>query len=179
MCTVSTKRTLFDAIVITSECVRQPCPKKRTPRNSAPSVTPVAANTMLRPGRQIAGRVNAARIANAHGQDPLLEFRSIHHQSPDHRPVQTADGRGRDHPLRSAARSHYRVDARAAHGNGNAGRKIPIGNEPDARARGANLLDQLRVPRPVQHHNDKVLHAAIHATGDLFEIFLDGRIQIE
>jgi hypothetical protein len=40
----------FDSLVMTSEWVRLPEPKKRTPRISDPSVTPVAANVILRPG---------------------------------------------------------------------------------------------------------------------------------
>src|SRR3712207_9209207 len=39
---VSTKRMWRDSVVMTSECVRRPEPKKRTPRRSEPSVTPVA-----------------------------------------------------------------------------------------------------------------------------------------
>jgi len=42
MCTVSTKRTLFGARVITMECVRYPLPKNRTPLSNAPAVTPQA-----------------------------------------------------------------------------------------------------------------------------------------
>src|SRR4029077_5208774 len=49
-CTVSTKRTRAGVRVITMDCVRVPSPKKRTPFSRLPSVTPLAANTIFRPG---------------------------------------------------------------------------------------------------------------------------------
>src|SRR6185503_13525253 len=45
---LSTKR--IGCVCITSDTVRVPSPKKRTPFMSVPSVTPVAANTMFLPG---------------------------------------------------------------------------------------------------------------------------------
>ena len=43
------KRMRCGSVCITSELVRMPSPKNRTPRISAPSVTPVAAKMMLFP----------------------------------------------------------------------------------------------------------------------------------
>src|SRR5581483_10198881 len=48
--TVSTKRTWRVSVVITSDCVRLPWPKKRTPRRIVPSVTPQAAKMIFFPG---------------------------------------------------------------------------------------------------------------------------------
>ena len=49
-CTVSMNRTRAGVCVITILCVRVPSPKNRTPCSRLPSVTPLAAKTMLRPG---------------------------------------------------------------------------------------------------------------------------------
>ena len=46
---LSMKRIRCGCVCITSDVVRMPSPKKRTPFISDPSVTPVAANTMLSP----------------------------------------------------------------------------------------------------------------------------------
>src|SRR6185369_7285473 len=50
ICSVSTNRMCRDSVVITTEWVRLPEPKNRTPFNNAPSVTPVAAKIILFPG---------------------------------------------------------------------------------------------------------------------------------
>src|SRR5271157_1144185 len=49
-CTVSINLTLLLLSFITSDEVRAPSPKKRTPLSSGPSVTPVAAKMMFVPG---------------------------------------------------------------------------------------------------------------------------------
>src|SRR5271166_6351470 len=49
-CTVSINLTLLLLSFITSDEVRTPSPKKRTPLSSGPSVTPVAAKMMFLPG---------------------------------------------------------------------------------------------------------------------------------
>src|SRR5215472_16206281 len=48
--TVSTKRTCRSSRVTTSDCVRMPSPKNRTPRSRFPSVTPVHAKMSFFPG---------------------------------------------------------------------------------------------------------------------------------
>src|SRR5208282_5335305 len=49
-CTVSMKRTWRLSRVMTSDCVRVPSPKKRTPFSRFPSVTPVQAKMIFLPG---------------------------------------------------------------------------------------------------------------------------------
>ena len=104
---------------MTSECVRAPPPKKRTPRNSSPSVTPVAAKTMFVPGREVDRVVDAILVhddAHALGAGPLAVAAET--EAGLDLAAEAAQCRGRQHALRRAADAQDRVDAGALDGAG-------------------------------------------------------------
>ncbi len=75
------KRTFPVRNVSTTDDVRVPSPKKRTPFSKDPSVTPVAAKMSCLPGRQIFGFVDLVLVLDAHAGDALFEFRLVNHQA--------------------------------------------------------------------------------------------------
>src|SRR6185312_10863828 len=78
---------------------------------------------------------------------------------------------GGDHAFRRAAGSHDCLHARAFDSSGDAGREIAIADEADARARLANVIDQLLVTRAAEHDTNEIFHVTIHGFGDLAEVF--------
>ena len=94
----------------------------------------------------------------------------FHHQAAQNLAVQAAQRRRGEHAFRRAARSHHRVYAGAGDRRGDAGREIAVADQADARARLADVGDQLLVPRAVEHHDDQIVHAALQAAGDGLEV---------
>ena len=148
-----------------TELVRMPSPKKRTPRISVPSVTPVAAKMMLVAGREILRAVDLLEVGDAHRAAALFVLGLADDEAREDLAVQAAHrGRGQ-HAFGRAAGAHHRVDAGADDGGGDAGRQVAVADQPDARAGRADVGDQLLVARPVEHDDDEVLDLAAEAAG--------------
>ena len=84
-------------------------------------------------------------------------------EAPDDRAAEALDRGGREHALRGAADAPQEVDAGAvARGEQRAG-DVAVGDEADAGAGPADLLDHLRVSRAVEQHDHQVAdeHAAL------------------
>src|ERR1051326_4029527 len=64
-------------------------------------------------------------------------------------------------------------------GRGDAGRKIAVANQPNASPSGANVGNQLRVTRAVQHDDDKILHSSIQSARNIFEIMRDRSVEVD
>ena len=166
------KRIIRSLSDMMSELVRAPWPKKRTPRMKVPSVTPHAAKMISGPGARVALGEDATRIGDAHGLHAFLLTVFRRHQPALHPTVQAPHGRGGEHPFGCAADPHDGMDVGAADGGRDAGREVAVGDQPDARPGAADLLDQLLVPRTVEHDHDEVLHLAAETFGDDLEILL-------
>ena len=146
--------------------MRVPWPKKRTPRMKLPSVTPHAAKMISGPGARSRSVKMRRGIGDAHRPHALLLAVLGRHEPALHAAVQAADGGGGEHALGRAADAHHGVDVGAAHGGRDAGREVAVGDQPDARAGAADLLDQLLVARPVEHDDDEILHLPAEPLGD-------------
>ena len=101
----------------------------------------------------------------------------------DHQPrknlsVQAAQRRGRQHAFRRATRAHHCVHARPDHRGGNSGREVAIANQPDPRARGAYLFNELFVPWPVQYDHHEIIHVPVQPLGNGLQVVGHRRIQV-
>ena len=70
--------------------------------------------------------------------------------------TETLEGRRGDDALGRAAHAHVEVVAGSAHRRRHAGGDVAVGDEADAGAGGAQLLDQLGVAGPVEHDGGDV-----------------------
>ena len=147
-----------------TELVRMPSPKKRTPRISVPSVTPVAAKMMLLPGREILRAIDLLEVGDAHRAAALLVLGLADDEAREDLAVQAAHRGGRQHAFGRAARAHHGVDARPDHRRRDAGREIAVADQADARAGRADVRDQLLVARPVEHDDDEIVDVAAEGT---------------
>src|SRR6185437_4874891 len=129
-------------------------------------------------GRQVLGFVNLVFVFDAHAGDALFQFRFVDHQASQHVSIQAANGGGCDHPFRSSARAHDRVDAGPNDGGCDSSRQVTIADQPDSRSRLAYLGNQLLVPWPVEHDDDQVFHVAVHAFGNVLQVVDHGRINV-
>src|SRR4051794_14575438 len=98
-------------------------------------------------GREIPRSVDPLEILDAHRAAALFVLRLVDDEPREDFTVQAAHRRGRQHAFRRAAGAHHRVDSRADHSRRDAGRKIAVADQTDAGAGGANVVDQLLVPR--------------------------------
>ena len=158
------KRIRCGALCITIELVRMPCPKNRTPFSSVPSVTPVATNVIGIARRQLVRRIDALEVRDAHRAAPRFVLRLRHDQAPVDFAAEAAHRRRGQHAFRRAARAHHRVHARSVHRRRDAGRQIAVANQPDARAGGANVADELLVPRRARAPSRPDLRSCDRAT---------------
>ena len=62
---------------------------------------------------------------------------------------------------------------------GDARREVAVGDQPDARAGAADVLDQLLVARAIEDDDDEVLDLAVEALGDRLQVLLDGRVEVD
>ena len=173
------KRMRCGCVCMTSDVVRTPSPKKRTPFISVPSVTPVAAKTMLLPGREVLRPVDPLEVGDAHRAAALLVLRRADDEPRVDLAAQAAHRRGGDHALGRAADPHHRVHAAADHGRRDAGGQVAVADQPDARAGRTNLLDERLVPRPIEHDHDQVLDPAAQRLGDGAQVEAHRRIEID
>src|SRR5205814_10040166 len=78
-----------------------------------------------------------------------------------------------------AAGTHLRMDAGADDGRRNAGREIAVTNQPDAGSGGADVADQLLVPRSIQHDDHEVLDLTTETSGNRFKVVGRRRVQVD
>ena len=71
------------------------------------------------------------------------------------------------------------MDAGAGHRGDDGGRQIAVADQLDARASGADVGDQLRVPRPIEHRDDQVVDVAGQRPRDGLQVVGDRRIEID
>src|SRR5438445_12506335 len=71
------------------------------------------------------------------------------------------------------------MDARADDGSGDAGGKIAVADQADARAGGANIFDQLLVAGAVENDDDEVLLVAVEAAGNGADVVDHRRVQVD
>src|SRR5208283_5341655 len=127
--------------------------------------------------RQVFGFINLVLVFDAHLGNALFQFRLVDYQPALHVSVQAANRRRRDYALRRAARAHHRVHSGSDHGRGDASRQIAVADQPDARARLADIGDQFFVPWPVEHDHYQIFHAAMHSPRNVFEIDMYRRVE--
>ena len=142
-----------------------PSPKKRTPRISVPSVTPVAAKMMPVARCEILRRVDAPDVGDAHRAAALLVLRLVDDQPREDLPVQAAHrGRGQ-HPSGAPP-----VPITACTPLPTTAAAMPADRSPSEmsrmRAPVARIsVDQPLVARPVEHDDDEVVDARARGTG--------------
>jgi hypothetical protein len=71
------------------------------------------------------------------------------------------------------------VNPGAAHGCGDAGGEVAVGDQLDARSRLADLGDEVLMAVAVEHHDGQLVDVALEGVGDLVEVLLDGGIEID
>ena len=64
-------------------------------------------------------------------------------------------------------------------GRRNAGREIAVANQPDAGSGGADVADQLLVPRSIQHDDHEVLDLTPETSGNRFKVVGRRRVQVD
>ena len=163
--TVSMKRIMRSRSDMIIELVRMPSPKKRTPRMKRAVGDAGRDEEDVRAGRQVALGVDALRVRDAHRLHALFLARAWSGTRRRlHAAVEAAERRRGEHALGRAADAHDGVHVRAAHGGRDAGREVAVADQLDARAGLADVVDQLLVPRPVEHDDDQVLRRAVRAS---------------
>src|SRR6185295_2651776 len=93
--------------------------------------------------------------------------------------AEAAHGRSGDDSLGSAADADDRVDAGAAYGGGDAGREVAVRDQTDAGAGGADVRDELLVPRAVEHHDGQIAHPTLEGRGDVPQVLGDRRVDVD
>ena len=101
------------------------------------------------------------------------------HQASAHAAVQAAQRRGGEHALGRAADAHDGVDVGAADRGRDAGREVAVADQLDARAGGADVGDQLLVPRPIEDDDHQILDVAAEAPGDRLQVRLHRRVEVD
>jgi hypothetical protein len=71
------------------------------------------------------------------------------------------------------------VNARADDGRGNPRRQIAVADQPDARARGTDVGDELFVTLSVQHDDDQVLDEAAEASRNRLQIYVHRGVEVD
>ena len=100
-------------------------------------------------------------------------------QLPLHRAAQALDrGRG-DHALGRSADAHEEVDARARLRRRDRRRDVAVADEVHARARVAQLGDQLVVAVALEDDDGEVVHVAVLRLGDTFEVLGRRRVDVD
>src|SRR6266852_4229953 len=102
-------------------------------------------------GREVVGVVDALGIHDPHFFKARLVLRFAYHQPREDLAVQTAQSRGGENAFGSSAGPHHHVHTSANNSGGNSRREIAIADEPDARARGANIRDELFVAWAIEN----------------------------
>src|SRR6266478_9062713 len=108
-------------------------------------------------GSKIFGFVDTVLVFDSHLANAFLQFGLVDDEASLHIAVEAADGGCSDDALGRSAGSHNGMNSRSDDGGSDSGRKIAIANQLDARARFANIGDELFVARTVQHYDHKVI----------------------
>ena len=176
---LSTKRMRCGWVCITSVTVRVPSPKKRTPFISdAVGDAGGGKDDVLARG-EVLRLVDPLEVGDAHRAAAGLVLWRVHHQAREDLAAQAAHRRRREHALGRAADAHHGVHAAADHRGGDAGRQVAVADQTNARAGGADVGDQLLVPRPVEHDHDQVLDAAAERLRDGAQVEPHRRVEID
>jgi len=69
--------------------------------------------------------------------------------------------------------------AAANDGGGNTRRQVAVADQANASARGANLVDQLRVPRPIEHDDDEIFDPAAVCLRNRPKIEANRRVEVD
>ena len=75
--------------------------------------------------------------------------------------MEAAHRRSGNNAFGSAPDSHHGMHAISPNGNGNPGRQIAVADQADSCSRSADIFNELRVPRSVQHDDREVFYLAI------------------
>jgi len=129
--------------------------------------------------RQILRPVDALGIGDPHRLAARFVFRLGDDETCEDLAVEAAHGRRREHTFRRTARAHHGVDAAARDRGGDACREVAITDEADARAGGADVGDELLVPRPVEHDHRQFVDLAAERARDGAQVLAHRGIQID
>src|SRR6056297_1084329 len=147
-CWASIRRTVPLRERITRLCVRAPRLSNRTPRNSAPSVSPVAAKKQL-------SLLIKVETCLDHGGPFLVALRR--ETSLDLATHRLARRCG-DDPLGGATDAEEHVGARIRPTGGHRAVDVAVCDQPDPRTARSDLADQIGVTRPVEDDHGEVAY---------------------
>ena len=121
-------------VCMTSELVRMPSPKNRTPSHQRAVGDAGGREDDVLAAGEVRRPVDPLEVGNAHRAAALLVLGLVDHETGEDLAVQAAHRRRRQHPFRRAAGAHHGVHTAAGDGGGNTGRQVAIADQPDARA---------------------------------------------
>src|SRR4051794_16696107 len=130
-------------------------------------------------GGELGRVVNLVAVDVAHRLEAFLLPFFQRLEAALHASVQAAHRGGGEYALGRAAYAHRGVDAGPAHGGGDAGGEIAVGDQLDARARFADLRDEIVMPFAVEDHDGQFIDVALKRLGDLIQILVYGVVQID
>src|SRR5688500_1202990 len=130
-------------------------------------------------GREVLRLVNPLEVGDPHRPAPLFVLRLAHYEPREDFTVEAAHRRRGEHAFGGAAGPHYRVDTGADDRRRNAGGQVAVANQPDTRARGSDLFNQLLVARPVEDADHQVADAASERLRNRTQVEADGCVQID
>ena len=133
----------------------------------------------LAAGSEIFGFVNALGVSDAHFGQAFLMFGLADHQARQHLAIEATQRRGGEHAFGGAACAHDSMNAGADDGRGDAGGKIAVADQADARAGGANIFDELLVAGAVENDDDKIFFVAVETPSDGADIVDHGRVKVD
>ena len=123
-------------------------------------------------GRQIVHIVDPVGIGDVHAAGAVALFMGVEDQLALHLPADAAQRRGRQHAFGRAARAEIDIDAgilgidRMDHpGN------VAVADQLDRDAGDAQLLDQCRMARPVEHDGGDLAERHALGGGQRFDVF--------
>ena len=170
------RRTVPERERITSDSVSTPLALARTPWSSEPPVTPVAATKTSSPATRSSAESTRSRSKPASSSAVSLAVVARPESALD-RAAEALDRGRRDDALRRPADAHQHVDAGPRPARGDRGRDVTVADQVHARARVAQLRDQLVVALALEHHDREVAH--LHALGRRHRLHVLGRRQAE
>mmetsp|Transcript_13984 Transcript_13984/g.58393 ORF Transcript_13984/g.58393 Transcript_13984/m.58393 type:complete len:401 (+) Transcript_13984:115-1317(+) len=93
--------------------------------------------------------------------------------------AEAAHGGGGDDALGRAPDAHEHVDVVARRGGRQRGGHVAVVDEVHARARPADVVDELRVAGAVEHRHRDVAHVLAQCVGDGLDVARDGRVDVD
>src|SRR5207237_6120831 len=116
---------------------------------------------------------------NPHRTAPLFVLRLADDEPREDLAVQASHRGRREDAFRRASGAHHRVHARTDDRRGDARGEIAVANQADARAGGADVVDQLLVPIAVEDDDDEIFDAASEASRDVLQVLFDRRVEAD